>query len=115
MYGLSFFDFTKGGNVPASSQNGLPVLRRPGVARQLAAGADSANTALTVTCQYITMRAVGADIRYSIGSTAQTANGDTSHFIASGERLDLAVPAEANIAIIRDASTDGILELTELL
>jgi hypothetical protein len=115
MYGLSFFDFTKGGNSPASPQNGLPVLRRPGASRQLAAGATSADTALTATCQYISIRAVGANIRYSIGATEQTANASTSHFIADGERLDLAVPVEAHIAVIRAASTNGTLELTELL
>lgn len=86
----------------------------PGVARQLAAGSSSANTALTSTCRRISMRAVTADIRFEIGSVAQTANASTSHFIASDERLDFAVPASANIAVIRDASTDGTLELTEL-
>jgi len=89
-------------------------LGAPGVARQLTAGSSSANTALTSTCRRITMRAVSADIRFEIGAVAQTANASTSHFIASGERLDFAVPADANIAVIRDASTDGTLELTEL-
>lgn len=92
----------------------IEVLGRAGVARQLAAGASSANTALTATCTRITMRASTADIRYSIGTTAQTASA-TSHFIASGERLDLAVPAGAQIAVIRDGSTSGVLELTELV
>ena len=86
-----------------------------GVARQLAAGSSSANTALTSTCRRISMRAVSADIRFAIGATSQTANASTSHFIASGERLDFAVPADANIAVIRDASTNGTLELTELV
>lgn len=87
---------------------GLPL-----VARQLSAGAASANTALTESCRRISVRAVGADIRYSIGSTAQTAT-TSDHFIANGERLDLAVPETPNIAIIRAASTDATLELTEL-
>lgn len=91
------------------------VLKLPGVARQLAAGAASANTALTATCQAVTIRAVGADIRYAIGAVAQTANASTSHFIANGERLDLAVPLGANIAVIRGGSTDGTLHVTELL
>jgi len=86
----------------------------PAVARQLAAGSASANTALTSTCRRISVRAVGADIRYAIGSSSQTASA-TSHFIANGERLDLAVPATPNIAVIRNASTDGTLELTELI
>jgi len=86
----------------------------PGVARQLAAGSSSANTALTATCRRISVRAASADIRFEIGSTAQTASATTSHFIGKNERLDFAVPSDANIAIIRDASTNGTLELTEL-
>jgi hypothetical protein len=90
------------------------ILGTPGTARQLAAGAASANTALTSTVRRISMRAVGANIRFAIGTGAQTANADTSHFIADGERLDFAVVAASQIAVIRDASTDGTLELTEL-
>jgi len=90
-----------------------PGLRKPGTARQLAAGASSANTALTSTCERISILAVTADIRYLIGTSAQTANAGTSHFIKTGERIDLDVPLGANIGVIRDASTDGVLELTE--
>ena len=86
----------------------------PGVARQLTAGSASANTALTAGVSRISMRAVGADIRYRVGPASQTATA-TSHFIANGERLDIAVPQTANIAVIRNASTDGTLEVTELL
>ena len=85
----------------------------PAVARQLSAGSSSANTALTSTCRRISIKAIGADIRYAIGSSSQTASA-TSHFIGNGERLDLAVPATPNIAVIRNGSTDGTLELTEL-
>lgn len=87
----------------------------PGAARQLAAGATSANTALTATARRISIYARLADIRYSIGSASQTANATTSHFIAAGERLDLDVPATPNIAVIRAGAADGTLELTELL
>jgi len=90
-------------------------LKKPGVARQLAAGSSSANTALTSTCERISIRAEGADIRYSIGTSSQTANANTSHWIADNERLDLDVPIGANIGIIRDASTDGVLEVTEFV
>lgn len=93
---------------------GVP-LRRVGAPRQLAAGASSVNTALTPSCQAITMRAVGADIRYMIGDVPQTASASTSHLIANGERMDVAVPGGANIAVIRAAGTSGTLEMTELL
>ena len=88
-------------------------LRKPGVARQLAAGSSSANTALTSTCERISIIATGADIRYAIGTSAQTANASTSHFIKQNERVELDIPSSANIAFIRDASTDGVAELTE--
>ena len=67
-------------------------LGKAGVARQLAAGASSANTALTAGVYRVSMRATGADIRFAIGSGAQTASATTSHFIAENERLDFAVP-----------------------
>ena len=90
-------------------------LGAPGVARQLAAGVSSSNTGLTSTCRRISVRAVTADIRFEIGSGTQTASATTSHFIGKNERLDFAVPPNANIAIIRAGSTDGTLELTELV
>jgi len=86
----------------------------PGVARQITVGGTSANTALTATCRRLSMRAVGADMRYAVGSSSQTASA-SSHFIAAGERLDIALPATPNIAVIRNASTNGVLEVTELL
>lgn len=85
----------------------------PAVARQLAASATSANTALTATCTRASLYARGADIRYQIGSTSQTASA-TSHYLAQGERVDVRLPSTPNIAVIRAAATDGTLELTEL-
>lgn len=92
----------------------LVVLGIPGVARQIAVGASSVNTALSVGCRRISIHARGADMRFSIGSAAQTASA-TSHFIAAGERLDLALPATPNLAVIRAGAADGTLEVTELL
>ena len=89
-------------------------LGAPGAARQLAAGASSVNTALSANVFRVSIRATGADIRFAIGSGAQTAT-TSSHFIANGERLDFAVPGSANIAVIRAGSTSGTLELTELV
>ena len=86
----------------------------PSVARQITADGTSSNTALTATCRRLSMRAVGADMRYKIGSSSQTATA-SSHFIAKGERLDVALPVTPNIAVIRDASDNGVLEVTELL
>lgn len=98
-----------------SGRSGVEPLGQPGVARQLTAGSASANTALTTTCRRISVFCRTADIRYSIGSTSQTASATTSHYIAAGERLDVAVPSTPNIAVIRAGSTDGTLEVTELV
>lgn len=100
--------------MPLSYTTNVEILGKPGVARQLSAGATSANTALTAGVFRISVRAVGADIRFAIGQGTQTASATTSHFIADGERLDFAITSGANIAVIRDASTDGVLEVTEL-
>jgi len=88
-------------------------LGQAGLARQLAAGSTTSNTALTAGVFRISMRAVGADIRFSIGTGSQTAT-TSSHFIANGERLDFALPPGANIAVLRNGTTDGTLEVTEL-
>ena len=93
----------------------VEILGVPSTARQLTAGSASSNTALTATVRRISIRASGADIRFSIGIGTQTANGNTSNFIANGERLDFGVPAGANIAVIRDGTVNGTLELTELI
>ncbi len=105
------------GGAEADVVNGrlsVETLGTPGVARQLTAGAASANTALTTSVRRVSIYARSADIRYVVGSSAQTASA-TSHFIASGERLDIDVPATPNIAVIRAGTTDGVLEVTELL
>jgi hypothetical protein len=56
-------------------------------------------------------------MRYSVGNTEQTASATTSHYIAQDERLDIAVPLNANIAVIRESSatTNGSLAITELV
>ena len=93
----------------------VEILGRAGTARQLVAGSASSNTPLSADINRISMRATGGDIRFSIGTGTQTANGTTSNFIANGERLDFGVPAGANIAVIRDGTVNGTLELTELI
>jgi hypothetical protein len=119
----SYYNYD-GTGISAASENVTPdtnlptftePLGIPGAARQLAAGATTANTALTAGVFRISIRAVGADIRFAVGAGSQTANATTSHFIANGERLDFAVPPGANIAVIRDGSTNGTLEVTELI
>lgn len=89
----------------------------PSIARQQAVTIASANVVLTATVRRISIKARSCDMRYSVGSVAQTANAATSHFIEAGERLDIAVPLDANVAVIRDtaATVNGTLCVTELM
>jgi hypothetical protein len=92
------------------------VLGVPTVARQLPVTDTSASMALTATCRRVSVEARGCDIRYVVGTGAQTANAATSHFISAGGVKDFAVPAGATIAAIREtaATVNGTLEITEL-
>ena len=98
------------------SADAVEPLGIPGVARQLAATATSASTTLTANVSRISIRARSCDIRYVVGVGAQTANASTSHFIANGERLDIAVPFGASIGVVREsaATVNGSLAVTEL-
>ena len=89
----------------------------PSTARQLAVTTTSASVDLTAGVRRISIKARGCDMRYVIGVGAQTADAATSHFIEAGERLDLAVPAGATIAAIREtaATSNGSLAITELV
>jgi hypothetical protein len=84
-----------------------------GVARQLAAGAASANTALTVGVTRVSILCITNAVRFKVGSGAQTATA-TSNYIGVGERLEVLLPANANIALIRAGGADGAIELSEL-
>jgi hypothetical protein len=88
----------------------------PTVSRNLTATSTSASTALTANISRISMRARTSDIRFVVGVGTQTAIAATSHFIANGERIDIAVPFGASIGVIRDtaATSDGVLVITEL-
>ena len=104
-------------NVPNNKYvDRVEPLGQPTVARQLTATSTSQNTALSANVRRVSIRARTSDIRYQVGVGVQTANASTSHFIANGERLDIVVPLNANIAIIREigASVDGSLAVTEL-
>lgn len=90
----------------------VEILRIPSVARQLPATATSANTTLTATAPRASIHARGGNIRYSVGSTAQTATA-TSHYIAQGERIDILLPDTPNIAVLRADAVDCFLEVTE--
>lgn len=108
---LKFKDMGDGSHMQVADPLGVPT-----VARQLAVTATSASVALTAGCRRISIRARGCDMRYVVGTGAQTANASTSHFIGQDERLDIAVPESATVAAIREsaATVNGSLAITEL-
>lgn len=120
VFALDGGSVTIGAEVEIKNDSGSPVptepLGVPTVARQLDVTAASASVQLTAGCRRVSIKARGTDMRYVVGVGAQTADASTSHFIESGERLDIAVPAGATIAAIRESasSTNGSLAITEL-
>lgn len=102
-------------NLQADDRGSLNTtnIKQPLVSRQLAAGAASAATQLTTTCRRISIYARGGDVRYLLSSATGTAL-TTSHFIAQGERLDIAVPATPWLMVLRGGVADCTLEVSEL-
>jgi|GEM_PF-2918938 len=100
----------------ASQRLSTEPLGIPTVACQLPVSTTSNSVALTAACRRVSIRARGCDMRYVVGTGAQTADASTSHFIGQDERLDIAVPASATIAAIREsaATVNGSLAITEL-
>jgi hypothetical protein len=84
-----------------------------GVARSITVGVASANLALSPTCRFISILTTGGNhCHFQIGVGVQTATTST-HYINTGERLFLAVPADAQIAAIQ-GSGSSTLHITEL-
>ena len=116
---------TAGGNLKVSLQDydaGLGYLPveaegRPTVARSVASTTVSTNIALTGSVRRIAIYARTSDIRFKLGTDAQTANAATDHYLPKNTRVVFAVPANANIAVIREAleSVNGLVEITELV
>jgi hypothetical protein len=102
-------------SVIAHNRVKVETLGLPDVSRQLAAGAATGNIALTAACRRCSIVAIGADIRFAVGSTNAVAATATSHLILQNERLDIHLPTTPYIAAIRNATTSGTLEISELL
>lgn len=85
-----------------------------GTSRSLAIAATSSNLALTSTCRYVSLICTGGThCHYQIGVGAQTATS-SSHYLRTGERITLAIPANANIAVIQGTGASTTLFITEL-
>jgi hypothetical protein len=68
---------------------------------------------LTPTCRFISIATrAGTHVHYAIGVGTQTASTST-HYLLANERLTLAVPPNANIAVIQ-GSASGTLHISEL-
>ena len=101
--------------LPVATTPGLvpvEVLGQIGEPKVLAIGAASVNIALTATTRRVSIRST-VEAFYSVGSASQVATA-TKHHIGEGERLDFAVPANCNIAVIQKTST-GTLYISELV
>ena len=92
----------------------VEILGEVGTARQRSATTTSAYTELTSTTRRVSIKAVGADMRYRFGTSASDTASTTSHYIADGERLDFACP-EGTFIAVRTVSGTGDLEITELV
>lgn len=86
-----------------------------GAARTITLGAASVNQALTSTCRFVSLICVGGThCHFTIGVGAQTATS-SSHYLKTGERIILSVPAGSNIAAIQGAGSSTTLFITELV
>ena len=92
----------------------VEILGEVGDAKQLSVlSTASAYKILTSTTRRVSIKAVGADMRYAFGGSTIEAT-TTSHYIADGERLDFACPEGTYIAV-ETVSGTGDLEITELV
>jgi hypothetical protein len=91
----------------------VEILGELGVSKQLSASTTSARIALTSTTKRVSIKAVGADMRYTFGGSTIEAT-TTSHYIADGERLDFAC-LEGTYIAVETISGTGVLEITELV
>lgn len=88
------------------------ILMGLGTARRVSAGSTSASEALTASgIVGVSITAVGAAVRYNINAAATA----TSHYLPEGQSRDFKVAPSTVIHAIRADSTDGVLEITELL
>lgn len=86
-----------------------------GTARSIPIVATSTNLVLTSTCRFIALIARGGThCHYQIGIGAQTAT-TSSHYLATGERVVLSVPYDANIATIAGSGASTTLYISELV
>jgi hypothetical protein len=92
----------------------VEVLGETGAAKRRTATTTSAYIALTSTTKRVSIKAVGADMRYEFGTSTAVEATTTSHYIADGERLDFACPEGSYIAVETISGT-GTLEITELV
>ena len=89
----------------------------PSVRRVITIAPTSNRVGLTTTCKRISIVAVGANIRFAIGSSHTLNATTTSHLILDGERLDFKLPTTTPhiAAISNNAESVGTLEITELI
>ena len=108
---------TTGGVTTASTflSDTTTVAFEVGTSRTITLGAASVNQDLSSTCRFVSLICTGGThCHYQIGVGAQTATS-SSHYLKTGERITLAVPADANIAAIQGTGSSTTLFITELV
>lgn len=108
---------TTGGVTTASTflSDTTTVAFEVGTSRSMSIDATTSNLALTSTCRFVSLICTGGThCHYQIGVGAQTAT-NSSHYLKTGERITLAVPADANIAVIQGTGASTTLFITELV
>lgn len=98
-------------------QNVIGVAR-PGTARASSTTTTSQRITLTATCRLVSLRQQTSDARYEIGTAdALPTATSSSHSLGTNERIDIEVPPNCVIAVLRDsaASADGVFNVTELV
>lgn len=105
---------TLSGQLPglAGTRSKVEPLGLPNIASTTLTSAVSQTVTLDPDTQRVSVYATAAT-RYVVGSGVGVLTASaSSHFIAAGERLDFAVPADGKIAVLQD-TTPGNFEITE--
>lgn len=110
IYNGATYDRSRGIN----GRNNVEPLSSLGVARQLSVTSTSNSATLTTTVTRMSLVANGCAMRFVIGTGAQTANASTSHYLQTGERMDVSCATSSTVAAIALYGGTGTLEITEL-
>jgi len=85
-----------------------------GASFEATVGATSTSITVSSSCEKVLVHCRNNPILFRVGMGPQTAIA-TDHFIANGETRTFRVPPGATLAFIRHGSSDGIINVSEML